>query len=75
MTASTWRPSGNLCSGDLAIWNRMPPDSRRAQPAMQMGDHVAKMIAADLAASRAAFPLLRQRRHGDHRPHGRGGQG
>ena len=43
-----------------------------AQPAMQMGDHVAKLIAADLAGSAAPrLPLLRQGRHGHHRPHGR----
>ncbi len=39
-----------------------------AQPAMQMGDHVAKMIGADLdRKTRPAFPLLRQGRHGHHR--------
>jgi NADH dehydrogenase len=46
-----------------------------AQPAMQMGDHVAKMIAADLAGKPRPLPLLRQGRHGHHRPHGRRGQG
>ncbi len=42
-----------------------------AQPAMQMGDQVAKMIAADLQEQAAqAVPLLRQGRHGDDWPHG-----
>ena len=43
-----------------------------AQPAMQMGTHVARMIGQDLAAQAAhQVPLLRQGRHGNHRPPGR----
>ena len=63
--------------GDLA---HLEQDGRQipgvAQPAMQMGDHVAKIIAADLKRQAApGLPLLRQGRYGHHRPHGRRGQG
>ena len=47
-----------------------------AQPAMQMGDHVAKMIAADLAGkSRPAFRYFDKGEHGHHWPHVRRRQG
>ena len=47
-----------------------------AQPAMQMGDHVARMIGAGPERQAAdKLPLLRQGRHGDDRSDGRGGQG
>ncbi len=47
-----------------------------AQPAMQMGDHVAQHDCRRPGREAAAgVPLLRQGRHGDHRAHGRRRQG